>query len=165
MTPLREVPAGQRAALLPLVDRSFSGLYRLHARRTLRSAPWVLASVEAGDAAGLIMLSLLEPGAGYVYYVAVDPPHRRKGLGLVLLDAGLEVLRDAGARETFSCVKLTNVPMVLLLRARGFREIGFRALTRARGLAGAVRLMTRMVAAPGETVFVRGREPGAEPAA
>lgn len=152
---IEEVPAGSRATLLPLIEECFSGLYRLHAGRTLGSVPWVLAAFQGDEPGGLVMLSQLGAHLGYIYYVAVAAAGRNAGLGGLLLDSGLRRLRAEGAQEAFACVREHNAPMVRLLETRGFRKTGFRALARQKGLCGAMRLMARMVAAPGERVFVR----------
>ena len=151
---VEQVPKASRERLLPILDQSFTGLYRFHARSTLRKVRWVQASFHGDAPVGLVMLSMLRARSGYVYYVAVAPAQRKAGLGTRLLDSGLQILRGAGAREVFACAHADNTPMVRLLASRGFTMTSFRGLVRMNGLASAVRLIMRMVAAPGEKMFL-----------
>lgn len=149
------VPREARPRLASIVKESFTGLYRWHALRTLGSVDRVRAAVQGDDAVGLAMFTLLEPGLGYLYYIAVRPSHRAGGVGGLLLDDSLAVLRDAGAREVFACIRAENTTSIRLFSSRGFARSGFRDLARQRGVGGALRLWRRMVAAPGERVFRR----------
>jgi len=100
------------------------------------------------------MSKLLGPGVGYVFYVAVAPSLRAKGIGGLLLDDALRLLRSAGAGEIYACVRAENAPSVRLVQSRCFRKTDFRELSRWKGLAETARLWIGMVAAPGEKVFV-----------
>jgi ribosomal protein S18 acetylase RimI-like enzyme len=152
---IEEVSLETRPSFLPLLDQSFAGIYRWHARRTLRSAPWVRGATRGTVPVGVAMLALLGGSTGYVWYVAVAPSERAAGIGGLLLDDALRVVRAAGARETLACVRSDNAPSIRLFRSRDFVETGFRELVRSRGLVSAALLWLRMVAAPGEKVFLR----------
>ncbi len=152
---ITEVPGPLRARLVPILDQSFEGIYRWHARRALRSVPWVRQAIRGGLPAGLSMLTMVGAGLGYVYYVAVIPAQRRAGLGGMLLDDALEVLGTAGALETLACIRGDNTASVRLFRSRGFERIRLRDLSRMKGLAAAVVIWAKMVVAPREQVFLR----------
>ena len=154
-----DVPGDVRHRLAPILEQSFTGIYRWHASRTLRSVDRVRAATSGNVEAGLAMFTMLEPGTGYIYYVAVLPSYRALGVGGVLLDDGLKELRNGGAQEVFACIRASNAPSIRLFRSRGFVKTGFRDLTRQRGLGGAVRLWRRMVAAPGENVYRNALRP------
>jgi GNAT superfamily N-acetyltransferase len=73
-----------------------------------------------------------EPGSGEVEMLAVDPAAQRRGTGARLLEAGLDVLRDAGvrlaaigtggdpghapARHTYEAAGFTALPLVRYYR-------------------------------------------------
>ena len=152
---IEEVPAGSREGLRPIIDQSFHGVYLWHARRTLLSVTWVREATRGDTPAGLSMSKMLGQDAGYVYYVAVFPSWREKGVGGLLLDDALQLLRAAGAHEIFACARPGNTPSLRLLRSRDFGKTGFRELVLRKGFSSAAGLWMRMVVAPGENVFVK----------
>jgi ribosomal protein S18 acetylase RimI-like enzyme len=150
---IAEVPRESRRSLLPILDQSFTGIYRWHAQRTLRSVRWVRAASQDGQQVGLAMSSMLGGRVGYVYYIAVSPSQRATGIGGLLMDDALETLRAAGATEALACVRPENIASVRLLLSRNFTRTGFGALVRSTGFAKATVLWRRMVVAPGERVY------------
>lgn len=152
---IQSVTRASRAHLLPLVDQSFTGIYRWHAEKTLRSVQWVREAFREDGTAGLAMLTMLAERCGYVYYIAVAPSERGAGLGGLLLDDALAILKDAGAIEAFACTRWGNAASLRLLRSRSFERTRFGQRVRTHGLVHASILWMRMVAAPGEYVFVK----------
>ena len=152
---IEEVPAESRERLKPIIDHSFHGIYLWHARRTLQSVTWVREATRGGTQAGLSMSKMLGQDSGYIYYIAVSPSWREKGVGGILLDDALQLLRTAGAHEIFACVRADNMPSLRLLKSRDFGKTGFRELVLRKGFASAAGLWMRMVVAPGENVFVK----------
>jgi ribosomal protein S18 acetylase RimI-like enzyme len=144
-----------RGSLLPLVTQSFTGIYRWHAKRILRSARWVRRADQGGALAGMSMLTMFGRSIGYVYYIAVSPSRRGSGVGGMLLDDALQVLRKEGAREAFACVHPHNKPSFRLFRSREFSVLSFRELAKRDGAVRATRLWMRMAVAPGEDVLRR----------
>jgi L-amino acid N-acyltransferase YncA len=142
-----------RHTLAQIIDQSFTGIYRWHAAKTLGSIDRVRAASRGDSAAGLTMFTMLEPGCGYLYYVAVRPSNRASGVGGLLLDDAIEALQAGGAHEVFACIRADNVPSVRLFASRGFVKTGFRELARDKGAGHAARLWCRMVVAPGEKLF------------
>ena len=57
---------------------------------------------------------------GEVYVVGIDPAAQGLGLGKVLVDAGLQHLRDGGADEVLLYVESDNAPAVRLYEGLGF---------------------------------------------
>jgi ribosomal protein S18 acetylase RimI-like enzyme len=151
---IEDAPPASRTSLLPLIDECFEGLYRWHARRTLRAVPWVRVTTRDGERIGLAMLTMLAPVSGYLYYIAVKPSQRAAGIGGLLLEDAVRVLRGAGACEIFACIRPDNVPSIRLMRSRGFARTRFSELARSRGVTRAVMLWIRMMAVPGEQVFL-----------
>ena len=153
MTLIEDASSKVREALVPIVDQSFQGIYRWHARHTLRSVSWVRKAVREGTPVGLTMSAMIAADCGYLFYVAVVPAARSAGIGGLLLDDVLHLLHAKGAREVFACVRPENRASVRLLESRSFTGTSFGDLARSRGLGAAVNLWLRMVVAPGEKVL------------
>jgi ribosomal-protein-alanine N-acetyltransferase len=62
-----------------------------------------------------------------VLNLAVAGQSRRRGFGGRLLDAGLEILRERGAREVFLEVRESNAAAIALYTSRGFAALSRRA--------------------------------------
>ena len=62
-----------------------------------------------------------------VLNLAVAPQSRRRGLGGRLLDAGLGMIREQGAREVFLEVRESNAAAIALYTSRGFAGLSRRA--------------------------------------
>ena len=65
-------------------------------------------------------------GEGEVLTIGVDPGRRREGLGRALLEAGLDRMRGAGARNVFLEVRESNAAARALYESIGFRPAGIR---------------------------------------
>jgi mycothiol synthase len=94
--------------------------------RERRDWPWfraedlLVAELEDGRLGGIHWLKRRGDGAGEVYNLAVHPDAQRRGLGPVLLHAGLEHLRRIGCREVLLWVDLANDRAVRLYASQGF---------------------------------------------
>jgi ribosomal protein S18 acetylase RimI-like enzyme len=126
---IKEVPYGSRESLLLILDQSFTGLYRWHAKRTLRSVRWLRVASKDSRPAGLAMLKMLTGRTGYAYYIAVSPSLRSAGIGGLLLDDSLATLRAAGAVQALACARADNAPSIRLLESRHFTGTGFGELS------------------------------------
>jgi len=74
-----------------------------------------------GGVEGNDYMSLRGP-AGVVYDLVVDPAHRRQGVGRMLLDATLEVLKSRGAPRVVLSTAERNAPAQHLFDRAGFRR-------------------------------------------
>ncbi len=59
---------------------------------------------------------------GWVYYVAVDPEHRRKGHGLAIMSAAEDWLRGAGIEKMQLMVRPGNEPVKAFYESIGYGE-------------------------------------------
>jgi ribosomal-protein-alanine N-acetyltransferase len=66
-------------------------------------------------------------GAGEILNLAVAPEWRRRRLGRLLLEAGLDALASRGAEEVFLEVRESNRSAQSLYLSSGFRPVGQRA--------------------------------------
>lgn len=157
-----DVPAGDRARLLPILEESFEGLYLWHARRTLQSIDVVRAARTAeGEDAGLVMLKVLAEGAGYVYYVAVPPRFRRQGIGGRLLDDALSSFARMGVRDVYASVEEDNVESKALFGSRGFERVGGSEMAKRYGRLRSLLMYREMTVVPGELLL--GKHLGSSP--
>ncbi|MEM9456833.1 MAG: GNAT family N-acetyltransferase [Myxococcota bacterium] len=70
--------------------------------------------LEAGDSiAGYVYVQILD-GLGYIRHVIVDPAHRGRGFGRVLMQQAAQRIREAGIERWCLNVKPDNIPAVQL---------------------------------------------------
>ena len=152
-----EVAGGERRLLEPILDESFTGWYRSHAKHTLRNIEIVHAAIFEGKRVGVVMLNWLNKEAGYVYYIAVLPSLRSHGIAGSLLDDSLGFFFQLGAREVYASVTSDHEEPLALFKSRGFRAIGFREISRKYGVVSAMNLYRKMLVVSGEMLLVRER--------
>ncbi len=135
---------------------SFDRVYAFFAIHGARRAWPLLVAEDEGSVAGFLEGTLFEgrPPIGYVYFMAVDPLHRRRGIGHRLIEEALAAFVRRGATRVFAAVSEDNEASMALLTALGFHEAPRRALWRWyrwRGLA----VEMDMLLAPHEVLMVR----------
>jgi ribosomal protein S18 acetylase RimI-like enzyme len=151
---IADVPKAERARLLPILEESFEGLYLWHARRTLHNIEVVRAArTVEGEDVGLIMLKLLSEGAGYVYYIAVPPRFRRKGIGGRLLDDGISYFAKKGVPDILASVEEDNVESKTLFGSRGFDKLKGGEMAERYGRIRSLLMYREMTLAPGEILL------------
>jgi ribosomal protein S18 acetylase RimI-like enzyme len=151
---LLDLGPAERERAVPVIKEGFTGIYRWHAKRTLRTATWVRA-VEVGDGklVGVAILDRLAPEVGYVYYLSVSTARRGSGLGGLLLDDALAIFRKDGASVAYGAVEADNEPSLRLFRSRGFRSVERRELGYLEGGLGAWGLRSKMTLVGGELLL------------
>lgn len=154
---IEEVEGDERRLLEPILDESFTGWYRSHAKHTLRSIEIVRVAVVREKRVGVVMLNWLNEEAGYVYYVAVLPEFRGQGIAGSLLDHSLDFFFQRGAREVYASVTSDHEEPLALFKSRRFREISFKEVEKKYGLVRAMNLYRKMLVVPGEMLLVRER--------
>ncbi|HTS32331.1 MAG TPA: GNAT family N-acetyltransferase [Thermoplasmata archaeon] len=148
-----------RERAVPVIVDSFEGIYRWHAKRTLREAGEVRAAVLGGEVAGVSMLERFVPEVGYVYYLAVAARHRRHGLGRLLLDDALSRFDRLGVEVVYAAAEEDNVASLELFRSRGFRTVERKELGYKEGGLGAWGLRSRMRVVWGEVLLGKRLRP------
>ncbi len=160
-----EVAKGERARLLPILEESFEGLYLWHARRTLQSIEVVRAArTQDGEDAGLIMLKLVAEGAGYVYYVAVPPRFRRRGIGGRLLDDAMARFEREGVRDVYASVEEDNLESKTLFGSRGFERLQGSEMAERYGRIRSLLMYREMMVVPGEVLLGKRLAEAGKPA-
>jgi ribosomal protein S18 acetylase RimI-like enzyme len=142
-----------RERAVPALKDGFVGIYRWHAKRTLRSATWVRAAVLHSEVVAVSVLERLDPEVGYVYYLSTALNHRREGLGGLLLDDALSLFRREHARVAYGAVEEDNEASIALFRSRGFRPVERKELGFREGGLGAWGLRSRMTLVGGEVLY------------
>jgi len=142
-----------RERAVPVLKEGFEGIYRWHAKRTLRSATWVRAAELRGEVLAVSVLERLDPEVGYVYYLSIARAHRRKGLGGRMLDDALAIFRREGARVAYGAAEAENEASISLFRSRGFRLVERKELGFREGGLGAWGLRSRMMLVGGEVLL------------
>jgi ribosomal protein S18 acetylase RimI-like enzyme len=151
---IREVPLAERGRLDDILEQSFHGVYLRHARRTLGDVETVRAAFLGDEPVGLSMLKVLDGKAGYVYYVAVSPAHRGKGIGSRLVRDAVAHLASTEVKEVYASVGEDNVESNALFRGNGFRKTSYLEVSRKYGMLKAVSMYRSMFVVPGEVVLV-----------
>ena len=150
---LVDLASEDRGPVYSILEESFDGLYLWHAKRTLLEVDRVRAAKIDGEIVGVAMLKNLGSGLGYVYYVAVTPKHRKKGVGRRLLSDALEYFASHGSEEVYASIEEENVESRALFGSMGFRETSYGELSRKYGAVRAFELYRKMLVVPGENLF------------
>ncbi len=150
-----ELTAEERSRALPVLIDAFSGIYRWHAKRTLREIPLVRAALVGSAVVGVSLLDLLTSEVGYVYYLAVLATHRQRGIGRRLLADALDLFARRGVRIAYAAVEKDNEASIALFRSFGFRTVQRKELGYREGGLGAWGLRSRMRVVYGEILLGR----------
>jgi L-amino acid N-acyltransferase YncA len=148
------VPQEGRLRLVPILEKSFEGIYLWHAKRTLLNIDVVwLARTREGDDAGLIMLKRLGEGAGYVYYVAVSPRFRMMGIGSRLLDEALAYFARDGVLDVYASIEEENMGSKKLFDSRGFERVLGSQMAERYGRVRSLLMYREMMVVPGKILL------------
>jgi ribosomal-protein-alanine N-acetyltransferase len=105
----------------PWSEATFRDLLRL------RHAIFLIATESPRQSVCGYVIAAAVADEAEVLNLAVAPQARGRGLGGKLLDAGLGIVRDRGAREVFLEVRESNVAALALYTSRGFTAVARRA--------------------------------------
>lgn len=147
------LPYDKRRSARWLLDEGFSGIYRMHARYTLKRADIALVATAGGREKGLVLIDRLTPKIGYVYYIAVARDFRHMGLGGRLLDSALRLMREEGIEEVYAVREEDNIGAQALFNSRKFEEVNLHDFTRRFGYLRSLRLRRQMTMVRGETLM------------
>ena len=111
-------------ALAAIERRAFADPWSEASFREALVASWSFGIVAEVDDGILGYLVAREAGGtGEILNLAVDPPHRRRGIARVLLGAGLTALRHRGVDEVFLEVRVSNDAAQRLYLGAGFHLV------------------------------------------
>ena len=151
---IRDATRADHEALVRIARASFDRTYGFFAVRGLQRANPLLVAEDGGAIAGFLEGRLFDgpPPLGYVYFVAVNPDHRRKHTGRTLVEESLRRFRERGATRVFAAVPADNEASMALFKALGFAEVPQGAMREWYGRARVLLLM-RMMLAPHEVLL------------
>ncbi|MEM0074867.1 MAG: GNAT family N-acetyltransferase [Nitrososphaerota archaeon] len=152
---IKEIPKEERDKLELILDRSFEGMYLWHSKRTLRDVDKVFAAMMDDEFAGLVMLKPLDYAIGYIYYIAVHPKFRQKGVASRLLDFSLDNFSKIKYKEVYATVEKVNYASLALFRSRGFTERSLGDLSSQYGRIRALSMLAKMRFVPGEIILYK----------
>jgi ribosomal protein S18 acetylase RimI-like enzyme len=150
---LTDLVGEAREHAVPVLKEGFVGIYRWHAKRTLREVSRVRAAEVGGEVLGVSLLERLTPEVGYVYYLSVSLAHRRRGVGGALLDDALAGFGRDGVEVVYGAVEEDNDASLALFRSRGFRGVERKETSYRDGGLGAWGLRSRMWLVGGEVLM------------
>jgi ribosomal-protein-alanine N-acetyltransferase len=127
------------------------------------SDPWTITMLEEALAARGAVALVAEIGGqvvasvmarqvadeGEILTIAVEPEHRRRGLGRHLLEAATRVLATGGARTVWLEVRTSNVAARMMYLGAGFVAAGVRRGYYRRPTEDALILKYEVTASPG----------------
>lgn len=148
-----DLVGSDRERAVPVLVDAFEGIYRWHAKRTLRAVPIVRAVESAGAVVAVALLDRPVPEVGYVYYIATRSEARGRGLGGRLLDDALERFRADGAEVVYAAVREENAGSRRLFESRGFRRTERKETSYQDGGLGAWGLRSRLWVVSGEILL------------
>lgn len=153
---IRDAAPADREALVRIARASFAGIYAFFALRGIRRADPLLIAEDDGAVVGFLEGLVFDgaPPIGYVYFVAVDPARRGRGVGRALVAEAMDRFRAAGATRVFAAVPDDNEASRRLFESLGFREVPRAALRQWYGWRG-IGVQMRMVIAPHEVLLAR----------
>ncbi len=122
---LREARREDRPAIERISRASFNRVYAFFAIRSSRQGWPQLVAEDDGAVVGFLEGRLFDghPPIGYVYFVAVDPGHRRSRIGHVLVEEALRRFRERSASRVFAAVPGENEASMRLFKTLGFEEV------------------------------------------
>ena len=93
--------------------------------RAFLDSAGAFAAITEPSEAGFILCRRMA-GEAEILTLAVEPSHRRGGLGSTLLSAAVDWAADAGAEALFLEVACDNAPAIALYATLNFNEVGRR---------------------------------------
>ena len=154
---VREGGPADLPAIRRIARASFDRVYGFFAARGIKGAwPLLVAEGEDTSVAGFLEGKLFDgaPPIGYIYFVAVDPDYRRRGVASMLLSEALHAFDGRGVTRVFAAVPRNNAASLQLFASFGFHRTPRRALRLWYGWRGLL-IPLRMLIAPRETLLVR----------
>lgn len=152
---LREARPEDRPAIERISRASFDRGYAFFSIRGSRKG-WPQLVAEDEGVVGFLEGRIFDgrPPIGYVYFVAVDPDHRRHRAGRLLVEESLRRFESRGATRVFAAVSQDNEASMRLFTSLGFQETPSGALWhwyRWRSIA----IQMNMLIAPHEILLAR----------
>ncbi len=153
---LRETRPEDRPAIERISRASFDRVYAFFSIRGSREGWPQLVAEDDGRVVAFLEGRFYDgrPPIGYVYFVAVDPDHRRRHLGRILVEESLKRFRERAATRVFAAVPDDNEASMNLFKTLGFEEVPRGAMWEWYRLRS-IGLQMNMMIAPHEVLLAR----------
>ncbi|HEX7482620.1 MAG TPA: GNAT family N-acetyltransferase [Candidatus Bathyarchaeia archaeon] len=155
--PIRQSTPDDYAKLKETIDLSFPRIFRYFANHSVTSEEGkVLVSKTQAGISGFVKLiefNINSQKYGCILWIAIQPSFRRRGIALRLTNAGIDYLKNDGARAIFASTQKRNNAAKATLGKAGFRQVGFLGLWRVFSWR-VFSFFSNIWYAPGEVVFV-----------
>ncbi|MEM2839409.1 MAG: GNAT family N-acetyltransferase [Thermoplasmata archaeon] len=153
---IRETRREDRFELRNIARLSFDNrVYRFFALQSLRSMRNILVVGSEGRIVGFIVLKSMRifgKGIGYIYWLAVHPEFRRRGLASRLISAAEERFKNEASSEMYASVEKENEISGYLFIKNGFEIVSKKNLRNDFGFA-VLLIYLRFMIAPHELIF------------
>ena len=152
---IRPARKGDKSQNIEIASRSFGKLYRFFAVRSLESEKRVVVAEIEGKIAGFMILRSIKLGKtkiGYIFWIAVHPDHRRRGIAGELIRAAINRFIEEKADVVYASIEEDNLPSEILFKKQGFSEMTRKQLWNIYG-PKTIALYLRLFIAPHELIF------------
>ena len=157
----RQAEQDDREKIKEVLVRSFSPTYAYYAQKSFADLQNVLVAEEEGKVTAVINWRILEAGEkkiGYLFWLAVQPEYRRRGIAKELIRAAIsKMLQESTLTEIYAAVEKSNAPSRELIGSLGFALISRAEMKKKYGLK-CVQLYYQMMLHPKEDLFMLHRD-------
>lgn len=123
----RQAIASDLSDVRKLLKVSFTPIYAYYAFKSFSTLKYSLVAIDSSELAGIInwrLLKLKKTKAGYLYWVAVSPEHRGKGLGTKLMRKAIKSIKtELGQVHIYVASEKDNRTAHKLIMKEGFTKI------------------------------------------
>ncbi len=153
---IRQMMPSDTVSVKRIIDLSFSRFLGFFALHSLGEEGQVLVCEAQGTVVGFVKLISFQVGTakfGCIFWIAVHPQFRRKGIASALTNEGTQRLKQDGAKAVFASTQRRNTGALSVLTLNGFRRMSFLKLRRLFGWR-IFSLYRDIWLAPGEIVLM-----------
>lgn len=141
-----------------ILTLSFDPVYAYYANKSFASLEDALIAEDEARKVGVINWKVFSVGddmLGYLYWVAVHPNHRRKGIGEgLIMEAIQRIQEEAGPVDVFAATEKHNQSMQKLFLKIGFTSTGRSVIKKKYGVKR-FRIYSQMMLMPNENLYVK----------
>lgn len=146
-----------RDTIKEILTLSFSPIYAKYANMSFESLSQSLVAEEDSHVIGIINWRIFQAcgeRVGYIFWLAVHPSSRRKGIGAGLMQQVIDIFKQQQLPIILSTVERTNKPSQQLFGKLGFTRIN-RAEMRKKYGKECTKLLHDMWLMPWEYIFIK----------
>lgn len=154
----RQAKQRDKEGIKEVLVKSFEPTYAYYAQKSFTNLHNALVAEDGGKVIGVINWRVFKVGEkkiGYLFWLAVQPELRRKGVAKSLIqNATGDIRQEIGFGDIFAAVEKRNIPSGRLIESLGFTLISRTAMKKRFGLRR-FRLYFQMMLLPNEDLFIK----------